>query len=132
MLLNKKNIVTTIMLLGLIVPFVFITDLFPFVRFGMFAEPIKSNIQTENFMVYATNKNKERFLVNPRLFGSNENSFLYLCRNYYYRNQLQEFSTNLLSTPPLVNSTKIEIFRISTNINNTRDTTLIGAFNRNE
>ena len=83
MIVNKKNIMTTIMFIGLLAPFILITDFFPFLRFGMFAEPIKKDIQTEKFIVYKTDLQGSDSLFNPEEIGINPNTFLYLCRNYY-------------------------------------------------
>ncbi len=130
MVLNKKNIMTTIMLTGLLVPFILITDIFPFLRFGMFAEPIKKDIQTERFIIYATNSLGEKTLFNPQKIGVSPNTFHYLCRNYYYRNESKLFADKLfLSTSDSLN--KIELLRIVINEKKT-DTLKIGVFLRNE
>lgn len=119
----------TIVLAGLIIPFILITDFFPFLRFGMFAEPIKKDVQTEQFLVYQTN-NKRKTLFNPELIGINPNTFHYLCRNYYYRNELELFSEKIFSTTS-TEIKKIEILKITTNSSHqTKDTLKIGSYNR--
>ncbi len=119
----------TIILAGLILPFILITDFFPFLRFGMFAEPIKKDIQTEQFIVYET-KHNTKIIFNPEKIGINPNTFHYLCRNYYYRNEMQLFSDKIFSsTNGLVN--EIEIKRIITHSSKqTIDTLKIGTYIR--
>jgi hypothetical protein len=130
MVLNKKNIISTILLAGLLVPFILITDIFPFLRFGMFAEPIKSQMQTEKFILYCTNTKGEKIVFNPTSIGINSNTFHYLCRNYYYRNETKLFSKKIFlsSKEPIQ---EIEIKRV-TSSKESSDTLTIGIFNRNE
>ena len=132
MVLNKKNIVTTILISGLLVPFILITDLFPFLRFGMFAEPIKKDIQTEKFILYSTDASGKKTIFNPKTIGINSNTFHYLCRNYYYRNESKLFADKLfLSTKDSLQ--KIEVYRTVTTANtSTTDTLKIGTFIRHE
>ena len=132
MVLNKKNIMTIVLLFGLFAPFIFITDFFPFLRFGMFAEPIKKNIQTEKFIIYSTNNYGEKTIFNPRTIGINPNTFYYLCRNYYYRNETKLFTDKIfLSTKDPLR--KLELYRtINNNNTSLTDTLKIGTFIRNE
>jgi hypothetical protein len=130
--LNKKNIMTTIMFSGLLVPFVLLTDVFPFLRFGMFVEPIKKDIQTEKFVLYKTDLSGKRELFHQKEIGINPNTFYYLCRNYYYRNQMELFSDKIFSsTNPSLK--KLEIFRIVTHTaTHKTDTLKIGDYIRHE
>ncbi len=132
MVLNKKNIMTTILLSGLLVPFILITDLYPFLRFGMFAEPIKKDIQTEKFILYETNTTGERSIFNPEAIGINPNTFYYLCRNYYYRNETKLFIDKLFqSTGDSLQ--KLELLKTMVTINSgNTDTLKIGVFVRHE
>lgn len=132
MVLNKKNIMTTILLSGLLVPFILITDLYPFLRFGMFAEPIKKDIQTEKFILYETNTTGERSIFNPEAIGINPNTFYYLCRNYYYRNETKLFTDKLFqSTGDSLQ--KLELLKTMVTINSgNTDTLKIGVFVRHE
>jgi hypothetical protein len=132
MVLNKKNIMTTILLSGLLVPFILITDIFPFLRFGMFAEPIKKNIQTEKFILYQTNTTGERSIFNPETIGINPNTFYYLCRNYYYRNESNLFADKLFkATGDSVQT--LELLKTIATINSKNiDTLKIGIFARHE
>jgi hypothetical protein len=132
MVLNKKNIVTTILLSGLLVPFILITDIFPFLRFGMFAEPIKKNIQTEKFILYKTNARGERSIFEPEAIGINPNTFYYLCRNYYYRNESKSFADKLFKTTG-DSIQKLELLKTIATINSKNTDTLeIGVFTRHE
>ena len=132
MVLNKKNIVTTILLSGLLVPFILITDIFPFLRFGMFAEPIKKNIQTEKFILYKTNAIGERSIFEPEAIGINPNTFYYLCRNYYYRNESKSFADKLFKTTG-DSIQKLELLKTIATINSKNTDTLeIGVFTRHE
>ncbi|MFN6946271.1 MAG: hypothetical protein ACK4ND_15080 [Cytophagaceae bacterium] len=86
---NKKKVLI-IWLCLLFLPFILLTDLFPFMRFGMFAEPVVRSIQNEKFEVHVTKDN----IHQP--FDCNEinilpNIFFYLSRNYYYRNEGELF-----------------------------------------
>ncbi len=132
MVLNKKNIMTTILFGGLLLPFVLITDIFPFLRFGMFVEPIKNEVQTEKFILYKIDKTGKKELFNQEEIGINPNTFYYLCRNYYYRNQMELFSDKIFSsTDPSLR--KLEIFRVVTHTSTQKNDTLkIGDYLRHE
>ncbi len=73
------------MLLGITVPFVLLTDLYPFFRFGMFAEPVSRAVQTERFVVRYLDAGGRPHLVAPAEVGLGE--LVYLLRNYYYRGE---------------------------------------------
>ncbi len=132
MKLNKKNIMTTMLFGGLLVPFVLLTDIFPFLRFGMFVEPIKKEIQTEKFILYKINISGEKEIFNQEEIGINPNTFYYLCRNYYYRNQMQLFSNNIFSSTDS-SLERLEIFRVITHSDTHKtDTTKIADYLRHE
>lgn len=76
------------------IPFVLITDLFPFMRMGMFAEPIKEDFQTERFEVWIYERG-QKHLYDPKLDGTDESVLHYLARNHYYRNQTELFLQKL-------------------------------------
>jgi hypothetical protein len=131
MTLNKKNILTTIMFAGLFTPFITLTDFFPFLRFGMFAEPIQTNVQTENFLLYIVDKDSNRVVFDSEMLGISSNTFLYLCRNYYYRNESRLFFEKIA---PQTDSSivKLELYRT---LNNSQtgmvDTIKVDAYIRN-
>lgn len=121
------------MICGLLVPFILITDFFPFLRFGMFAEPIKASVQTENFLVYQRLDDGKRIPFKPEWIGSNENVFLYLCRNYYYRKQLPQFAEKVFRSSKETNFNQIEIIKLSKNsLTQKTDSLYIGLFTRND
>jgi hypothetical protein len=123
MAVNKKNIMTIILFAGLLLPFVLITDFFPFLRFGMFAEPIKKDIQTEQFIVYKTSSRGVKEIFNPEQIGINPNTFHYLCRNYYYRNEMKLFADKLFISSKDTNS-KLEIVKVITHHNSQKTDSL--------
>jgi hypothetical protein len=90
-----KNAVTVSITILVLIPFVLLTDLFPFFRFGMFAEPVRSSIQTELFRIITINEQGKEEVFNPDKLGINSADFNYLCRNYYYRNEGETFLKNI-------------------------------------
>jgi hypothetical protein len=90
-----KNAVTVSITILALIPFVLLTDLFPFFRFGMFAEPVRSSIQTELFQIITINEQGKEEVFNPDKLGINSADFNYLCRNYYYRNEGEIFLKNI-------------------------------------
>ncbi|MEY3417867.1 MAG: hypothetical protein RL060_1979 [Bacteroidota bacterium] len=115
-------------LLLLWLPFVLMTDLFPFMRFGMFAEPVKTTRQTEFFIITLERGNTEK-VIDPNTSGIPVQTLNYLARNSYYQQRADE----LLRT--VAQSEKIEakdILRLQViTIQNTEkqaDTTLISTF----
>ncbi|PKQ68917.1 hypothetical protein [Raineya orbicola] len=83
----KKVIFITLLLVWL--PFLLLTDIFPFLRFGMFAEPVHS-VRQEFFEIYTLENGKLR-KFNTYLWGIDEGVFHYLVRKYYYQNRMNEF-----------------------------------------
>jgi hypothetical protein len=77
------------MLTAICVPFILLTDVYPFFRFGMFAEPVTQEIQMEQFAVRYIDQNKTVHLLDPAKVGLG--SLAYLMRNYYYRQQSEIF-----------------------------------------
>jgi hypothetical protein len=83
----KKVVFITLLLVWL--PFALLTDFFPFLRFGMFAEPVNLAKQ-ELFELYTLESGKLR-KFNTYLWGIDEGVFHYLVRKYYYQNRMNEF-----------------------------------------
>jgi hypothetical protein len=111
-------------------PFVLMTDLFPFMRFGMFAEPVKTVRQTEYFIITLERDNTEK-VIDPNTSGIPEQTLNYLARNSYY----QQRADILLRT--VAQSEKIEakdIIRLQVitiqKPNSQIDTTLICTFTK--
>ena len=80
------------------IPFVLLTDLYPFFRFGMFAEPVREAIQMEQFAIRYTSFNQRQHVLTPKQLGIS--SLDYLLRNYYYRNQAIAFLENIHTIYP--------------------------------
>jgi len=92
-----KNGVTISIIILALIPFILLTDLFPFFRFGMFAEPLKFSIQTESFYVTIIRDDSKEEMFDPQKYSINSADFNYLCRNYYYRKEGELFLKNLSS-----------------------------------
>ncbi len=80
-----KKVIIWGMLLLMWIPFILMTDLYPFFRFGMFAEPIKQAVQLEQFAIRYKDAGGNLHVVSPLQVGIG--SLPYLMRNYYYRNE---------------------------------------------
>ncbi|MBD0258563.1 MAG: hypothetical protein ICV83_22845 [Cytophagales bacterium] len=80
-----KRAVIFLMLLGVTVPFVLLTDVYPFFRFGMFAEPVRRAVQAERFVVRYLDASGRPHAVAPAEVGLGE--LVYLLRNYHYRGE---------------------------------------------
>ena len=75
------------MLTLITLPFIMVTDLFPFMRFGMFAEPIRHEIQKEYFQIVVYPENNKEKNLNPQLIGIENHFYEYITRNYFYRGE---------------------------------------------
>ncbi|UZR94610.1 hypothetical protein [Chondrinema litorale] len=76
--------------LTFIIPFILQKSIFPFYRFGMFAEPVINKVQTEKFEILIEYNKHKKEVFNAQERGLYESIFTYLMRNYYYRNQTEE------------------------------------------
>ncbi|WPP50898.1 hypothetical protein [Catalinimonas niigatensis] len=86
-----RFLITLLMLFGLFIPFILQETFYPFFRFGMFAEPVKRSIQTEQFFLVAyQNEGGFDFQI-AELTGIQRSKLDYLLRNYYYRNEADQF-----------------------------------------
>lgn len=112
-----------IFILLLWVPFILLTDLFPFMRFGMFAEPVKTIQQTEFFILTITHQNKESEF-DPKLSGIPTQTFNYLTRNYYYKNQISTLLKSIVKSNNISKNDKISIKKITIQISNNQKDTL--------
>lgn len=83
-----KRIVTICFLTGITLPFVLLTDLYPFFRFGMFAEPVKREVQTEQFVLQYIDRKGLTHVVEAGEIGLG--GLDYLLRNYYYRSETSQ------------------------------------------
>ena len=71
------------------------TDLFPFMRFAMFAETVSAIPQKEFFTVEAIDANGTSHSLSERQIGLDNSHLNYLARRYYYNGQLDYFSHQL-------------------------------------
>jgi hypothetical protein len=95
MLGKLKNYVIITMLVCITIPFILITDIFPFLRFGMFAESVKTEVQKEYFEVSYLDASKNEKVLDSRLIGIEPHFFFYLGRNHYYRKEGELFLKNI-------------------------------------
>ncbi len=77
------------------IPFLLMTDLFPFMRFGMFAETVQSIPQQEKFDVTISSPDGTIQSLGDRQIGLDDSHLNYLCRIYYYNHQLDFFASHL-------------------------------------
>ena len=70
----------------LTLPFIFIKTFFPFYRFGMFAEPVKTEIQLEKFQI-RYQQNQAWVRIEGIEFGLSKSVFATLMRKAYYQHQ---------------------------------------------
>ena len=96
-------------LLMLAIPFIFITNLFPFMRFGMFAEKPSISQGIELFEVRFLNQNKaisqEQLAIPPHMLSS-------LIRTYYYKGEIDRFAKNIYQLAG--NNHTITIYKLTT------------------
>lgn len=85
--MNFKNTTIWTMFFCMCIPFMMLSNLYPFWRFGMFAEPVKTKVQTEQFKIYCKDAQGNIHYFSPENIGFDENQFLYIARNYYYKSQ---------------------------------------------
>ena len=96
-------------LLMLAIPFIFITNLFPFMRFGMFAEKPSISQGIELFEVRFLNQNKaisqEQLAIPPHMLSS-------LIRTYYYKGEIDKCANNIYQLAG--NNHTITIYKLTT------------------
>lgn len=124
----KRNIALTIIWCGFTVPFILQTDFYPFLRFGMFAEPVRHKIQEEQFFLNFYDKEGNLLKYNTQQFGLYKSKLDYLLRNHYYRNEpdvfLHKLKPSLFYIPGLA---KADFMK---SINS--DTIVVATINLNE
>jgi hypothetical protein len=92
---NIRQYITLFFLLMSFLPFLLMTDLFPFMRFAMFAETIKNTPQRETFAVQIVLPNGTSESLSTRQIGLDDSHLNYLARTYFYNQQLDFFTTHL-------------------------------------
>jgi hypothetical protein len=101
MSIQTRNIIIIFFLSMSFIPFMLISDLFPFMRFGMFAETIHTNAQTEIFQISVQKENGNVEPLSKRQRAMDESHLNYLVRKYYYDSNIT-FLTNQLKKSGLV------------------------------
>ena len=91
----KKKVILIFLLVWFLVPFVFMTDLYPFFRFGMFAEPIKPTQTTEMLQFWWKNAEGKSQLFQPQMIGLTENNFGYILRHYFYTDRIEQLFSQI-------------------------------------
>ena len=120
--IKAKKVVWTIIGIGFVVPFILQTTLYPFFRFGMFAEPVRYAIQEEQFLLLRISPAGKAEPYMPEKIGIGKSKLDYLLRNYYYRNEIQQMLDQLAAKLPDTALTgSIKVFRIVG-----QDTILVG------
>ncbi len=83
--------------MGVILPFIFLKDVYPFHRFGMFAEPIKHQTQYEKFYIFykidaGIDIDTTNFVkLEPQHIPLNANAFEMQLRKYHYQKKHADF-----------------------------------------
>lgn len=121
--MSLKHQVYSISLFLVLLPFVLMTDIFPLLRFAMFAEPIKKMKYAELFFVTISDGGKQR-KYDPEKYELQEESFQYLLRNYFYRGQSRELLQKLNK---IEKEEEYKFFRVTFRVNDPekKDTVLI-------
>ncbi len=94
----KKNAVLVLvfgfLLSWFLLPFILVTDMYPFLRFGMYAEPPTQHVNHEIFWIELwINDQKQDF--KPELLGFGNGHFQYIVRYFVYQNKKQQFFSQL-------------------------------------
>ncbi len=89
----------------LFIPTILLTDFFPFMRLGMFAEPVRKAAQVELFYISIKDTSSSFHGLNTELMGVPHSSLDYLARNYFYRNQTEDFLDKLQKKYPIRKAT---------------------------
>lgn len=82
---------------GLLLPFLLQTDLYPYLRYGMFAEPVQEELPAEHFLLRRTLSTGHSLLLDHGRFDLEASTFHYLCRNHYYRGETQHLLATLIT-----------------------------------
>lgn len=83
---------TILVVLGVILPFIFLKDVYPFHRFGMFAESVKYEAQSERFYIlYKKDNDNKLTLLEAQNIPLNANAFHMQIRKYHYQDRHSDF-----------------------------------------
>lgn len=77
------------------IPFLLMTDLFPFMRFAMFAETVQNIPQQELFSIHIQTAENPSQSLAERQIGLDDSHLNYLARTYFYNHQVSFFLNHL-------------------------------------
>lgn len=128
-LMKTGKVVIPLVLLLLWVPFVLQTDLYPLFRFGMFAEPVRREVQTEVFVLRIQTQTGNLWMVAPEETGLG--SLAYLMRNYYYRQEADTLLRRMSQlTPGMTDVRQWQLLRVVSPVAVYRpDTVVVATYN---
>jgi hypothetical protein len=93
-----RLLLSILVLLALMLPFVLQQSFFPFMRFGMFAEAVTRDIQKERFELLL--QQADGHILPAQEAGISASNLDYLLRNYYYRQESDLFLERYASLLP--------------------------------
>jgi hypothetical protein len=101
-------------LLLLLLPFIFLRDIFPFMRMGMFAMPYRNEANKEAFKVtFGSRHNPDSIWeLSEKDLKLNKAHWHYLMRNHHYRNEQLRLMQSI--APLLTDSVQLIRFHRST------------------
>lgn len=103
-LLKLRYSLGIVTLFALLFPFIMQQTFYPFFRFGMFAEPVKRDIQTERFQLLGIQDDGSVDNNVGELAGIDQSKLNYLLRNYYYRQETDRFTQQFYELLPVPNT----------------------------
>jgi hypothetical protein len=90
-----RQVIIVFFLVMSFIPFLLLTDLFPFMRFAMFAETVEYIPQREKFTIRILLPDGSTQLMSERQIGLDDSHLNYLARTYFYTQQLVFFAGHL-------------------------------------
>ena len=75
-----------------------LTDLFPFMRFGMFSETVKETPQKEFFSIEVYKPDGTHESLSKRQRAMDDSHLNYLTRKYYYQNNIKTLTNGLIQS----------------------------------
>jgi hypothetical protein len=109
MSIQSRNIIIIFFLAMSFIPFMLITDLFPFMRFGMFAETIQDAAQKEIFQISVVKADGSVEPLSKRQIAMDNSHLNYLARTYFYNNRIEVLSEALTQSGLLLPNEKLLI-----------------------
>ncbi len=104
-----KKVVLFVFAVWFLVPFVLMTDMYPFMRYGMFAERVKTSQTTEMLQLWCTYRGLPACPFEPETIGLTNNHFGYVLRHYFYTNHIKQLFSQI-HTLTLKKQTKPVVF----------------------